>query len=133
MQSALIGYIAGIMSGMGIGGGTVLIALMTLIVGLTQLEAQATNLIAYIPAVIIALFIHRKDHRIETKLVKPICVGAMLGMLAGVILAININMEWLRKGFAVFMIGFGIWQWVLGEKGHREQKNKKKTSKPFGE
>ena len=48
MKEILIGAIAGVFSGIGMGGGTVLIVLLTVYVGLEQHIAQATNLIYFI-------------------------------------------------------------------------------------
>ena len=49
MKEILIGLVAGIVSGTGMGGGTVLILLLTALCGIEQHIAQATNLIFFIP------------------------------------------------------------------------------------
>ena len=49
MIESLIGLVSGIVTGTGMGGGTILILLLTLIIGTNQHEAQATNLIFFIP------------------------------------------------------------------------------------
>ena len=45
MKEIIIGLVSGIVSGTGMGGGTILIFLLTYISGLEQHIAQATNLI----------------------------------------------------------------------------------------
>ena len=49
MKEILIGLISGIISGTGMGGGTILIFLLTFICNIEQHTAQATNLIFFIP------------------------------------------------------------------------------------
>ena len=48
----LIGLISGIISGMGIGGGTILIPALTIILSMEQNTAQAINLIYFIPTAV---------------------------------------------------------------------------------
>ena len=50
MVEVLIGIISGIVSGTGMGGGTILIFLLTFFMGIEQHIAQATNLIFFISA-----------------------------------------------------------------------------------
>lgn len=50
---------------MGIGGGTILIPIMTIFLGFDQKTAQAVNLIYFIPTAITALTIHIKNKQIE--------------------------------------------------------------------
>ena len=52
MLQILIGGLSGIFSGIGMGGGTILIFLLTTFAGLEQHIAQATNLIYFIPTAI---------------------------------------------------------------------------------
>ena len=55
MIEILIGMISGIVSGTGMGGGTILIFLLTFMMGIEQHVAQATNLIFFIPTSIVAI------------------------------------------------------------------------------
>lgn len=57
------GLVGGIIGGMGMGGGTLLIPILTIFLGIEQKNAQAINLIAFIPMAVIvtAINIKRKD------------------------------------------------------------------------
>ena len=55
MIEILIGMISGIVSGTGMGGGTILIFLLTFMMGIEQHVSQATNLIFFIPTSIVAI------------------------------------------------------------------------------
>ena len=57
MIEVLIGLISGIISGTGMGGGTILILLLSIFMGLDQHVAQATNLVFFVPTAIAAIFI----------------------------------------------------------------------------
>ena len=61
MAEVLIGIIAGIVSGTGMGGGTILIFLLTVLMSLDQHVAQATNLIFFIPTSIVAIMVNLKN------------------------------------------------------------------------
>ena len=65
MTQIFIGLISGIVSGTGMGGGTILIFLLTNLLGLDQHIAQATNLIFFIPTSIIAIIINIKNKNID--------------------------------------------------------------------
>ena len=68
MTQILIGVISGIISGTGMGGGTILIFLLTNMLGVEQHIAQATNLVFFIPTSIIAIIINIKDQNVDLKL-----------------------------------------------------------------
>ncbi len=64
MIEILIGMISGIVSGTGMGGGTILIFLLTFMMGIEQHVSQATNLIFFIPTSIVAIIINIKNNNI---------------------------------------------------------------------
>ena len=57
MIQSLIGVVSGVFSGVGMGGGTILIFLLTTFAGIEQHIAQATNLIYFIPTAISAIIV----------------------------------------------------------------------------
>ena len=64
MIEILIGMISGIVSGTGMGGGTILIFLLTFMMGIEQHVSQATNLIFFfIPTSIVAIIINIKNKK----------------------------------------------------------------------
>ena len=56
-----VSALGGIIGGMGMGGGTLLIPLLTLAAGVEQHLAQAINLMSFVPMSIVALIIHKKN------------------------------------------------------------------------
>lgn len=67
MRAIIIGLVSGIVSGTGMGGGTILIFLLTNICGLEQHIAQATNLIFFIPTSIAAIIVNIKKQKYTIK------------------------------------------------------------------
>ena len=116
---AVIGFVAGIISGMGIGGGTILIPALLFLQDINQQQAQGINLLYFVPTAVIALITHIKNKNIETKVVKPIVWIGLLGAAAGAFLAVKMEADLLRKFFGGFLLLMG-----LSEVFHK-QKNKK--------
>lgn len=56
----IAGFLAGVISGMGMGGGIILIPVLTLLLGFDQKQAQGMNLFFFIPTAVLALVVHIK-------------------------------------------------------------------------
>ena len=106
----LFGLIGGILGGMGMGGGTLLIPLLTIFLGLNQIEAQAINLIAFIPMAIIAIIIHAKNKLINFKISIPLIISGVIFSVLGALLANSINTLILKTAFGVFLVALGLFQ-----------------------
>jgi len=103
-----IGVLAGIISGMGIGGGTILIPALTIFFGQSQHAAQNINLLYFIPTAIVAIFAHSKNNMIEKQILPKIVFGGILGAVAGSIIALNLKPDILKQVFAVFLLIAGV-------------------------
>lgn len=104
----LIGLISGVITGMGIGGGTLLIPALAIFSELTQQQIQGVNLVVFIPASIAALVIHKKKGNIDMKKAKPLLLYGLIGAAAGAFLALYLDPAILRKIFAGFLLIIGI-------------------------
>jgi len=103
MAEILTGLVSGIVSGTGMGGGTILIFLLTFIMGMEQHIAQATNLIFFIPTSIVAIIVNLKNKNIDIPLAIIISVFGILGAIIGANISINIDVGILRKCFGIFL------------------------------
>ena len=103
MKEILIGSFSGIFSGIGMGGGTVLIFLLTIFLGLEQHIAQATNLIYFVPTAISAIIVNYREKNIDIKLSKMVSFYGAIGATIGAIISINTDMQKLRKVYGVFL------------------------------
>ena len=103
MLEMLIGFISGIVSGTGMGGGTILILCLSIFLGINQKTAQATNLIFFIPTSIAAIYITMKQKNINIKLAKQIIFWGIIGTIIGALIAQKINVTVLKKMFGIFL------------------------------
>ncbi|MBR1988666.1 MAG: sulfite exporter TauE/SafE family protein [Clostridia bacterium] len=115
------GILGGIIGGMGMGGGTLTIPILTIFLSYKQILAQGVNLIAFLPMSIIALIIHFKNHLVAYKETWLLALVGSLFSIFGALGANKVPNIVLKKLFALFLIGLAIWQIV--------EINKQKKSK----
>lgn len=111
-----IGLISGIISGMGIGGGAILIPALVIFVNPDQHIVQSVNLIFFIPTAVIALIVHIRNRRIDFKVAVSIIVFGLVGAYVGSRLAIALPGSVLKKYFGFFLLILGIYEMVRRDK-----------------
>ena len=121
----LAGLASGVIGGMGMGGGTLTIPLLTIFLSYEQLSAQGVNLIAFLPMSVVALFIHVKNHLVAFKSTWLLALVGCIFSLGGALIANNVSNVVLKKLFALFLIGLGIWQ-IIEMKRAKDQKQSTK-------
>lgn len=103
MTEILIGLVSGIVSGTGMGGGTILIFLLTFMMGIEQHVSQATNLIFFIPTSIVAIIVNLKNKNIDLKLAIIISIFGILGAIIGANISIHTDVGILKRCFGIFL------------------------------
>jgi uncharacterized membrane protein YfcA len=106
----LAGVVSGIVAGMGMGGGTLLIPILTIFLGVQQHLAQGINLIVFVPMSLVTLIIHCKNKLVDFKVGIPIILSGLISSIIGSLLALEVRNELLRKMFGYFLLLVGIWQ-----------------------
>lgn len=129
MIEILTGIIAGIIGGLGMGGGTVLILFLSLFLGIQQHISQATNVIFFVPTAIAALIISFKSKLINFKLAIPICIWGVIGAFIGGTISVKMNVTALRKAFAIFLIMIAIYQAYSLYNEYRKDKKRHNNNK----
>ena len=104
----LCGLVSGVIAGMGMGGGTILIPLLTLLLGVCQKLAQATNLIVFIPLSIVVLVIYFKKGLIKLKGIWFLMIPSLIVSAIGSIFSIKIENQILKTIFGIGLILAGI-------------------------
>ncbi|MDE6472104.1 MAG: sulfite exporter TauE/SafE family protein [Clostridia bacterium] len=104
----LAGIVGGIIGGMGMGGGTLLIPILTIFLDVPQKNAQAINLVAFIPMAIIVTIINIKRKGIDYKSVLMVATPALITSIISALLVKKISSKALSVGFAVFLIILGV-------------------------
>ncbi len=100
----LSGAIGGLLGGMGMGGGTALIPLLTIFLGVEQRTAQGINLISFLPMSAAALFVHAKSGLLEPKEILPLALPALLLSALSSLLAGALPQTVLRTSFGLFLV-----------------------------
>ena len=119
------GFIAGVVGGMGMGGGTFLIPLFQFL-NYEQKIIQSANLISFLPMAIIALFFHFKNRLVKTKGACWIIIPALVFSVLGALLTNNVKPQLLKICFGIFFLVIGAIQLFQSAK---KLKNDKKTQK----
>ncbi|NLK17858.1 MAG: sulfite exporter TauE/SafE family protein [Clostridiales bacterium] len=124
---ALCGLLAGIIGGMGMGGGTLLIPMLTVFFGVGQHAAQAVNLVSFIPMSAAALFIHMKNELIDYKKALIIIAPALASAVGGSFLAKSTRGEALGRFFGGFLIILAALQIITFIANKKKEKKGKKA------
>lgn len=104
----IAGALAGLLGGMGMGGGTVLIPVLTIFLGVNQHVAQATNVIAFLPMAVFALAEHKKKGYLKTEGLLAVILPALVSAIGLSIAAAFIDASQLRRLFGVFLIALAV-------------------------
>lgn len=104
MELILVGIISGIITGLGMGGGSILILALVTFMGVAQHVAQATNIIFFIPTAVIAIFIHIKNQNVEKEIAKKLFLPSVIGSGMGAYLTTLIKAENLKQYFGFFLL-----------------------------
>lgn len=107
---ALAGIISGVIGGMGMGGGTLLIPILTIFLSVNQRMAQGINLIVFVPMSIVALIIHFKNKLVDLKIGIPIMCSGIIASIGGSLFALSISSKTLKVLFGAFLLAVGVWQ-----------------------
>ncbi|OUQ58359.1 permease [Tyzzerella sp. An114] len=108
IKCIIIGFFSGIISGMGIGGGALLIPAVVFFCKMSQQQGQFINLLYFIPTALSALFMHNRKGNIEKSIIKPLVLYGIGGALIGSFIASSIDEYILRKIFGVFITIMGV-------------------------
>ena len=121
-----IGLLSGVISGLGIGGGTLLIPALVIIMGMGQQEAQNINLLYFIPTAVMAIVTHLKQGNIMKKEAVTLALWGMPAAIIGALIAIIIDANWLKKAFGVFLLSMGIYELLTSNAENSSLKQKRK-------
>lgn len=115
MSIFLLGILGGLAGGLlGIGGGTIFIPILVLVLNYEQHLAQGTALFTMIPTSLAGAYSYSKKKNVDLKIVYLLILGAVLGAPLGSYIAIKIPTLLLKKIFGIFICLIGI-KMILGK------------------
>jgi uncharacterized protein len=105
LLAVLLGAAAGVLAGLfGVGGGILFVPTLTFVLGLDQLHAQATSLLAILPTVAVGTWRQRRYGNVRWRASLVLGVAGIAGVLAGGQLAETLPEHALRRLFGVLML-----------------------------
>ena len=104
----LCGLACGAVSAWGVGGGTLLLLVMTLFLGVDRQTAQGINLLFFLPTAASALFCHWKGGFLHAPTLKSAVPPAVILAAAGAWISTAVDADLLRKPFGVYLLASGV-------------------------
>lgn len=110
IAASLAGFLAGLIGGLGLGGGGVLVMFLTVFAGVPQLTSQGINLLFFIPVGLAALLLHIRNRLVDLRLALPAILLGLAGSLGGSLLARRMGADAVRRLFGALLAGLGLWE-----------------------
>jgi uncharacterized membrane protein YfcA len=105
----LFGVLSGIFAGMGMGGGTFLVPLLSVVFGVEQIICQSTNVICFLVLAVVCTVIYMKNKFVNFWVVLCVCIPSVLVSILCSILTLKVESKLLHVIFASFIILIGIY------------------------
>lgn len=104
----IAGLVCGVISGFGIGGGSLLMVWMTAVAGVAQHTAQGINLLYFLPTAAASLLLHIHNRFIKWNVVIWAAIGGSIVAILTALFAANLGENILRKIFGGFLLLVGL-------------------------
>lgn len=115
-MAVMVGAVLGFLSGLGIGGGSLLILYLTMAAGLSQEAARGINLLFYLPCAGIAAAQRLRDGTVEIKRIWPAIAAGCVTTAALTWWGAGAGSEVLRKCFGGLLVTTGLREVFYKEK-----------------
>lgn len=114
------GIVGGFLGGMGMGGGTLLIPILTIFLSVSQHTAQAVNLVSFIPMGIVAVILHAKNKLIKKDGLILTVIFATVFAVIGSFVSVKINGDILKRVFGGFLIVLAVIEFFISKKVNKQ-------------
>ena len=102
---AIVGLAAGVLAGLfGVGGGILFVPVLVLGLGLTQLHAEATSLLAIIPTAVVGSWRQVRYGNVDLRAAAIVGLASIAGVQGGVLIAESLPESLLRRLFGILLI-----------------------------
>jgi uncharacterized membrane protein YfcA len=108
MLAILIGAILGFLAGLGVGGGSLLILWLTLVLKIPTDTAAGINLLFFVPTAVTASLFRLKQGKLDLKRILPALIAGVASAAIFTLLFGNFDSELLRKPFGILLLATGI-------------------------
>lgn len=104
----MIGCALGFLAGLGVGGGSLLILWLSLVIGLEHSVARAINLLFFIPTAVIASCFRWRQGKLDIRTVLPAVITGCISAACFSLLSKQIDIRLLKKLFGFLLIITGV-------------------------
>ena len=125
MWEIVTGLISGTVSGTGMGGGTILILVLSIFLVVEQHVAQATNLVFFVPTSISAIIVSIKSKLIEWKIGITLAISGVVGAIIGANISSKMNVKVVKRCFGIFLAIIAIYEIYSIIKEYKKTKKSK--------
>ena len=105
---AIVGTALGFLAGLGVGGGSLLMLWLTLVLETPQATAQAMNLMFFIPSALVATLMRKEQGTLQLRPILPAMLAAVAASSLCTVLLQGTDTDLMRKLFGVLLLGTGL-------------------------
>lgn len=120
----IIGSLLGFLAGIGVGGGSLLILWLTLVLGMEHSDARIINLLFFIPSAIIASLFRWKQGRLEFHKILPAVISGCICAGLFSFIGRQMDLDILKKLFGILLLATGVRELLYKPKDQRLRKAK---------
>ena len=102
-----VGTVLGFLTGLGIGGGSLLMLWLTLALGYSQTDARGINLVFFLPAAAVSCLLRRRQGALKLRNCLPGMVAGCAAAALGSWIAASLDTDMLKKPFGVLLLMAG--------------------------
>lgn len=115
----IIGTVLGFLSGLGIGGGSLLIVWLTMVLHTDPMTARSMNLLFFIPSALVACIIRHRRGELEWKAAFPAVLSGCIAAALCSWIAASLDTQLLKKLFGIILLAAGAKELLYRERKAR--------------
>lgn len=104
----IVGILLGVLSGLGVGGGSLLMLWMTLVLEMEHSTARSINLLFFIPSALIASLFRKKQGSLKIKKILPAIIAGCVSAAVFSFISKVIDISLLKKLFGGLLLFTGL-------------------------
>lgn len=103
-----VGTALGFLTGLGVGGGSLLMVWLTAVLGISAITARSINLLFYLPGAAIAILFRKRQGKLQWKNVLPPALAGCVAAAVCSTFSTAVENSWLQKVFGVILVIAGV-------------------------
>ena len=104
----LVGTALGFLTGLGVGGGSLLMVWLTAVLGMDSVTARSINLLFYLPGAAVAILFRKRQGKIRWRNVLPPALAGCIAAAVCSAFSTAVDNSWLQKIFGIILIAAGL-------------------------